>query len=136
MQICRAHGIAYDDTLKSGSAFTLMSSTHRESLGMMTIAETLHDAVSLFALNMITLHNDISSPNMNGTSNFQGIATFPETLSLDFKNIERLEAQPENGVSYKNNNTNFFDGQYFSTFVRRNLVRLGRFLKFHYYLPL
>lgn len=71
-QICKAHGIAYDERSKIGTAFMLMSNSNRDLLGMITMAESLHDAVAMFALNLVTMHNDISTPNMSGKNNFQG----------------------------------------------------------------
>lgn len=72
LRICKAHGIAYDDKSKIGTSFTLINPIRRELFGMITIAANLHDAVSTFALNLVAIHNDISTPNMPGKNNFQG----------------------------------------------------------------
>ncbi|XP_057308463.1 IQ domain-containing protein H-like isoform X1 [Hydractinia symbiolongicarpus] len=71
-QLCKAHGIGYDEKLKVGTTFTLMDHIRKDTIGMLTIGESLHNAVSSFAMNLSLIHQDISSPNMQGVSNFKG----------------------------------------------------------------
>eukprot|EP00111_Clytia_hemisphaerica_P002942 TCONS_00008338-protein len=71
-QMCKARGIGYDEKTRLGTTFTLLDKIRKESVGMLTLGETLEDTIRTFASNLQIIHNDISSPVMIGKHNFQG----------------------------------------------------------------
>ncbi|XP_014672749.1 PREDICTED: IQ domain-containing protein H-like [Priapulus caudatus] len=69
-QLCRANGMGFSTNDKRGTVLMLLDSFGREHLGMFTVANTLQRALSIFGRNLATLHREISSPEMQGETNF------------------------------------------------------------------
>lgn len=88
-QMCRAHKIGYDVKEKNGTVFLINDSTRREHLGMITIEETLQEAIASFANNLSVIHQEVSAPNLQGKSNFKAaILDLEGILGMTFENYE------------------------------------------------
>ncbi|KAL8616663.1 hypothetical protein ACOMHN_031645 [Nucella lapillus] len=95
-QMCRAHGIGYDIKEKQGTVFTLIDSFNRERLGMITVGDNLQGALATFARNLSVIHQEVSTPSMQGTSNFQGaIEDIEGILGTTVQNAEDMEEEEE-----------------------------------------
>lgn len=51
--------------------FALVESSHRESIGMITVDDTLEEAISRYAKNLSIIHQEVSTPSTPGYNNFQ-----------------------------------------------------------------
>ena len=69
-QTCRALGIGFDIREKQGTIFSLIDSLDHSHMGMLTITDNLQTVMSQFSNNLISLHKQISSANMQGRTNF------------------------------------------------------------------
>ncbi|CAL8067955.1 unnamed protein product [Calicophoron daubneyi] len=94
-QICRAQYIGFNLKGRRGTMFTPLDSYCREHLGVMTMAATLTDAISLFGRALRMIHREISTPHMPGINNFQeSIAELESVHGLVVDNIsEHKETQ-------------------------------------------
>ena len=75
-QTCRALGIGYDIKEKQGTIFSLVDSLNHTNMGMIVVKDSLHTAMHDFAKNLTSLHEQISSANMQGNTNFIVIYLF------------------------------------------------------------
>ncbi|EDV26484.1 uncharacterized protein TRIADDRAFT_63760 [Trichoplax adhaerens] len=70
-QMCKAQGIGFDIKEKSGTVFTIADDVKRKHMGMLSISDSLQGALTSFAKALSTIHQEISSPEMNGVTNFK-----------------------------------------------------------------
>ncbi|XP_063710356.1 IQ domain-containing protein H-like isoform X2 [Symsagittifera roscoffensis] len=92
-QMCRAQGIGYDLKERQGCVFTLLDSYSRQSVGMLCLHEQLPSALATFARNLHVLHHELSSPAMQGHTNFHAvIKDIEEILGVAVVN-EELQKQ-------------------------------------------
>uniref|UniRef100_A0A1I8JM34 IQ domain-containing protein H n=2 Tax=Macrostomum lignano TaxID=282301 RepID=A0A1I8JM34_9PLAT len=73
-QTCKAQGIGYDVTDKTGTLFCLVDSFQRDCLCMLTLSDDVCSSLQLFAKNLSMINQEISTPEMKGRTNFQGLA--------------------------------------------------------------
>ncbi|XP_076848448.1 IQ motif-containing protein H isoform X2 [Brachyhypopomus gauderio] len=93
-QMCEAQGIGFDIKARQGSLFTLQDSAERSSLGMVTISPDLQGALLTFARNLSVIHQEISSPNMQGETNFKDLMkNIEEVLGMTIQNVRKVHMQ-------------------------------------------
>lgn len=56
---------------QQGTLFALVESSHRESIGMITVGSSLDQAISNYARNLSIIHQEVSTPSTPGHNNFQ-----------------------------------------------------------------
>ncbi|XP_076465387.1 IQ domain-containing protein H-like [Babylonia areolata] len=93
-RLCRAYGIGFDVQEKNGTLFTLIDSINRDQIGMITIGESLKNALATFARQLCKIHEEVSTPKMQGISNFKGaLQDIESILSLIQQNIDKHTEQ-------------------------------------------
>ncbi|XP_061578766.1 IQ motif-containing protein H [Cololabis saira] len=92
---CEDHGIAFNVKRKQGTVFAFYDSSERCSIGMMTVSEDLQQALVTFAQNLSVIHQEISSPKIQGETNFKElIKNIEEVLQMTFQNKRQLKDKP------------------------------------------
>eukprot|EP00795_Rhopilema_esculentum_P006132 gene6132-11522_t len=99
-QLCKSHGIGYDIKAKLGTVFTLIDQLHKDSFGIITVGESMQQALSSFALNLSLIHRDISSHEKQAVSNIPDIIRNIQ-LILD---ISTANMQPQDAIQFTTNN--------------------------------
>jgi len=56
---------------QQGTLFALVESSQRESIGMITVGNSLEQAISNYARNLSIIHQEVSTPSTPGYNNFQ-----------------------------------------------------------------
>jgi len=88
-QMCRAHAIGWDVRSKIGTLFTLLDTVKRENIGMIYVGNSLKDAISNTARCLHVIHQEISAPNMQGTTNFHAaLGDIEKILAMIQTNVE------------------------------------------------
>ncbi|CAH8592746.1 unnamed protein product [Schistosoma mattheei] len=72
-KICRANYIGYNLKDRQGILFSPMDSYRRDRLALVSISESLEEALRKFGSTLKILHKEVSTPNMTGISNFQSV---------------------------------------------------------------
>ncbi|XP_030621174.1 LOW QUALITY PROTEIN: IQ motif-containing protein H [Chanos chanos] len=98
-QICKARCIAFDIKERLGTVFALHDSKERYSLGMITISEDLQEALLTFARNLSFIHQEISSPNMQGKTNFKDVIKAIEGVLSVIKQNETIAEKEEEKIA-------------------------------------
>ncbi|XP_032804347.2 IQ domain-containing protein H isoform X1 [Petromyzon marinus] len=97
-KMCRAHGIGFDVKERQGTVFTLIHGQRRERLGMMVIMDDLQVALMTFAQNLALIHQQISSADMQGETNFkEAVQEIESILGITVQNWDREEKERESG---------------------------------------
>eukprot|EP00106_Octopus_bimaculoides_P018655 XP_014786097.1 PREDICTED: IQ motif-containing protein H-like isoform X2 [Octopus bimaculoides] len=72
---------------KQGTLFTLIDYAARNYIGMLVICKDLRNGLAAFARNLNTLHEEVSSPNMQGETNFkEAINSIEEIIGITVLN--------------------------------------------------
>ncbi len=61
-QLCRANGIGFDVAEREGTVFALLDGFQREALAMLTVSDTLQNALALFARNVRVIQKEVDVP--------------------------------------------------------------------------
>ncbi|XP_065912018.1 IQ domain-containing protein H-like isoform X2 [Dysidea avara] len=80
-QICKAHLIGYDADAQQGTIFALVEGGQRESIGMITVNNSLEQAITSYAKNLSVIHQEVSTPSTPGHNNFQSVCKELESIS-------------------------------------------------------
>uniref|UniRef100_S4R6W2 IQCH-like ATP-grasp domain-containing protein n=1 Tax=Petromyzon marinus TaxID=7757 RepID=S4R6W2_PETMA len=83
---------------RQGTVFTLIHGQRRERLGMMVIMDDLQVALMTFAQNLALIHQQISSADMQGETNFkEAVQEIESILGITVQNRDREEKERESG---------------------------------------
>lgn len=88
-RMCKAHLIGYDQKNYTGIVFTLVESCQRQYLGMICIQSSLREALSSSSYALSAIHQEITTINMQGLSNFPTVFKELDEIS---KTVEVNEA--------------------------------------------
>ncbi|CAH8554058.1 unnamed protein product [Schistosoma turkestanicum] len=72
-KICRANYIGYNLKERQGILFSPMDSYRRDRLALVSISESLENALKKFVSTLTIIHKEISTPNTSGVNNFQSV---------------------------------------------------------------
>ncbi|CAH8636947.1 unnamed protein product [Schistosoma rodhaini] len=79
-KICKANYIGYNLKDRQGILFSPMDSYRRDRLALVSISESLEEALKKFGSTLKILHKEVSTPNMTGISNFQSVINEMEQI--------------------------------------------------------
>lgn len=87
-KMCKAHHIGYDPKEKQGTLFNFIDESHREFLTMICLKDTLQKALDTCSTNLSIIHQEISTPNQQGQTNFEAVCSeLDKITSLMKENI-------------------------------------------------
>uniref|UniRef100_S4R6W0 IQCH-like ATP-grasp domain-containing protein n=1 Tax=Petromyzon marinus TaxID=7757 RepID=S4R6W0_PETMA len=90
--------LTHDLQERQGTVFTLIHGQRRERLGMMVIMDDLQVALMTFAQNLALIHQQISSADMQGETNFkEAVQEIESILGITVQNRDREEKERESG---------------------------------------
>ncbi|KAL5482074.1 hypothetical protein EMCRGX_G022355 [Ephydatia muelleri] len=87
-KMCKAHHIGYDAKEKQGTLFNFIDESHREYLTMICLKDSLQKALDTCSTNLSVIHQEISTPNQQGQTNFESVCVeLDKITSLMNENI-------------------------------------------------
>lgn len=104
-QLCRAHGIGYDIKEKQGTVFMLIDYLYRGHLGLLVVSDELPKCFTSFGRTLNILHQEVSSPKMQGISNFkEAIVSIKEIIGTAMWN-----AKDDDDEEFSNDKSEIFN---------------------------
>jgi hypothetical protein len=80
-QMCKAHHIGYNTLEKVGTVFALIDREHKEHMGIICLQPSLSEALTSCSTTLSTIHHQISTPLMQGRSNFKAVCVELDTVA-------------------------------------------------------
>ncbi|KAM4734667.1 IQ motif-containing protein H [Anableps anableps] len=90
-KVCNVLGIKFNKKQKEGSLFAVYDSSERRSIGMIAVSEDLQGALVTFARNLSVIHQEISSFEIQGETNFKMLIENIEMLQMIIQNKNQLK---------------------------------------------